>query len=161
MQLLTGQDGSGDFPLTMEVKAGSSKTEPGVTPQNNITLSYTAWSEVQDACGESRLYGGMHFSKAVPGGRELCTGLASHIVNRAEKLKMGDSSGALADLYDTSITVKKSSNSCVDNESWTFQKPHMKSGKGCKWFSKANTLNRCREVPGAVQNCPVACNACG
>jgi hypothetical protein len=49
----------------------------------------------------------MHFSKSVPAGQELCTGLAYVVVNRAEMLRAGNSDGALADLNDTSIVVKK------------------------------------------------------
>jgi hypothetical protein len=87
--------------------AGSSHIEPDVTPAQDIDLVYTKWSDIQHACGMSRLHGGMHFSKAVPAGEELCTGLASMVVNRAEMLRVGNSEGALADLDDTSIIVKK------------------------------------------------------
>lgn len=145
----------------MEIIAGSSKTEPGVTPQNNITLTYNAWSEIQHACGESRLHGGMHFSKAVPAGEELCTGLASHVVNSGEKLKIGDADGALADLNDTSITVKKSANSpCLDSASWAYETGSGGS-KGCAFVAKGNSARRCRKVPGAAENCPKTCNVCG
>jgi hypothetical protein len=105
--LLTGQDGTGEVPVGKTFEAGSSKTEPDVTPAQDIDLVYTKWSEIQHACGMSRLNGGMHFSKVVPAGEELCTGLASVVVNRAEMLKLGNSEGAFADLDDTSIIVKK------------------------------------------------------
>ena len=42
------------------------------------------------------------------GGEELCTGIASLIVNGAEALKMGDVNGSLANLDDISIVIKKS-----------------------------------------------------
>jgi len=106
LQLLTGSDETGTFPARMEFKAGASKIEPGVTPKNDVNIVYTKWSDIQKACSQSRLYGGMHFSKAVPAGEELCTGVASLITKRAELLKIGDVSGALADRDDTSITVK-------------------------------------------------------
>jgi hypothetical protein len=106
IQELTGQDGTGDFSVGTTIKAGASKSEPGTTPANDVNLEYTKWSEVQHACGQSRFYGGMHFSKAVPAGEELCTGVASLIVKRAELLKLGEVTGALADLDDTAITVK-------------------------------------------------------
>merc|ERR1711982_153906 len=88
-------------------EAGSSKAEPGQVPSSSIDFVYNTWSEVQHVCGQSRLYGGMHFSKAVKAGEDLCTGVASLIVSRAELLKAGDAKGALADLSDTSITVRK------------------------------------------------------
>ena len=65
MQLLTGSDVVGNIPLEQAVPAGSSKTEPGITPANNITFVFNKWSEVQDACGQSRLHGGMHFTRGV------------------------------------------------------------------------------------------------
>jgi hypothetical protein len=47
---------------------------------------YIKWSEDQHSCGQSRLYGGMYFLKhyiLIPVGEELCTGVASLIVERA------------------------------------------------------------------------------
>jgi len=109
MQLLTGKDSTGKFTVGKSFEAGSSKAEPGQVPSSSIDFVYNTWSEVQHVCGQSRLYGGMHFSKAVKAGEDLCTGVASLIVSRAELLKAGDAKGALADLSDTSITVKKRS----------------------------------------------------
>jgi hypothetical protein len=102
---LTGTDETG-IPVRLEIKAGTSKSEPGVTPKNDTDLVYTKWSDIQSACGQSRLHGGMHFSMAISAGEDLCTGVVSLIVSRTELLKIGDASGALADRGDTSITVK-------------------------------------------------------
>jgi hypothetical protein len=45
-----------------------------------MILEYFNWSnDIQRACGQSRLHGGMHFSKAVPAGEELFTRIASLI----------------------------------------------------------------------------------
>lgn len=106
MQQLTGKDKTGLFPVGRTFEAGSLRSEPGVAPIKKIDLVYSTWSEVQHTCGQSRLNGGMHFSKAIPAGEELCTGLAYLIVGRANLLKAGDANGALADFNDTSITVK-------------------------------------------------------
>lgn len=64
LQLLTGQDDIA-FPLTETFEAGTSKTEEGVTPANDITIEYNKWSDIAIDCGESRLYGGMHFDEAI------------------------------------------------------------------------------------------------
>ena len=48
----------------------------------------------------------MYFSKAVPAGEELCTEVASLIVKKAERLKVGSARGRLANPNDTSIIVK-------------------------------------------------------
>ena len=82
--------------------------EPGQSPSAPVELYYNHCSEIQNSCSQFRLYGGMHFSTAIPAaaGVDLCTGVASLIVDRANLLKDGDDTGALADLEDTSIEVK-------------------------------------------------------
>ena len=123
MQLLTGEDSTGQFSVGASFEAGSSNAEPGEVPSNNIDFVYKTWSEVQRICGESRLHGGMHFSKAVKAGEDLCTDVASFIVNRAELLKAGDANGAFADLNDISITVKKRSDINGDSATRPLVKP--------------------------------------
>ena len=103
----------------MTVEAGSSKTEPGASPASDINFEFFKWSEIQEVCGQSRLHGGMHFSKAVPAGEELCTGVSSLIVKKAESLKVGSARGRLADKDDTSIIVKTRT-SCVNNHSYLY-----------------------------------------
>ena len=105
LQLLSGSDDTG-IPIVQEIPAGSSKLEPGVTPQNDLTFEYTKWSEIQEVCGVSRENGGMHFSQAVPGGEALCTGVADLVVTKANLLLQGDVSGAMADFDDRTIHVK-------------------------------------------------------
>lgn len=106
---LTGQDSTQGISLTQTFPAGSSKTEPGITPAEDLTFDYHTWSSTNEACGQSRMNGGMHFSQAVPAGEELCSGLASLVVNKANLLLAGDSAGALADFDDRSIRVKSKS----------------------------------------------------
>lgn len=106
MTELTGSDSTQGIPLQQVVPAGSSKTEPGTTPATDLTLVYNAWSEVAQVCGGSRVNGGMHFSQAVPAGEQLCTGVASLVVDKALLLLNGDPAGAMADFDDRSIRVK-------------------------------------------------------
>lgn len=105
MHILTGKDNT-SVPVSLAKKAGSSFVEPEVTPSSDLNLSYNKWSEIQHVCGQSRLYGGMHFSKAISAGEELCTGLAEMVVKRANLLKEGNSNGALVDMNNTDIVVK-------------------------------------------------------
>jgi len=56
---------------------GSSKTEPGLTPASNLTLVAETMTVFRDQCGESRLDGGMHFSKSVPDAYALCAGIGN------------------------------------------------------------------------------------
>lgn len=58
---------------------GSSKMEPGLTPSEDLTLVASSITEFRDFCGESRLDGGMHFSKSVPDGYDLCDGIGTTV----------------------------------------------------------------------------------
>jgi len=106
LQLLSeGSDTISPLPLVRQFPAGSSIKEPGITPASNITIVFTKWSEVETLCGQSRLYGGMHFDQSVPAGHSLCSGLANYVFDRVNLLKAGNATGALADKDDTSIRV--------------------------------------------------------
>jgi hypothetical protein len=105
LQALSGSDET-NIAVVQEIPAGSSKLEPGLTPAADFTLSFTKWSEIQELCGVSREYGGMHFSEAVPAGEQLCGGVGGLIVSRANLLKDGDASGAMGDINDVAIHVQ-------------------------------------------------------
>ena len=51
--------------------AGSSVREPGVTPAANTTLSFATWTQFDEECGQSRVWGGVHFPDAVPAGQSI------------------------------------------------------------------------------------------
>jgi len=53
------------------VTKGSSLVEPGVTPQSDIVLNFATWSEFEQECGMSRLWGGVHFNAAITEGRNI------------------------------------------------------------------------------------------
>jgi hypothetical protein len=53
----------------------SSKTEPGFTPSTDINIEFKDTLSFRDACGESRLKGGMHFTKSISDAYELCEGI--------------------------------------------------------------------------------------
>ena len=65
--------GSDAFGWSVPVPAGSSTIEPGVTPATDITLGpWATFSEFEEACGMSRVWGGVHFLSALAGAREIC-----------------------------------------------------------------------------------------
>ncbi|CAM9870915.1 unnamed protein product [Ectocarpus fasciculatus] len=71
---------------------------PGPLPPGfNASLEFDSWSEVSQVCGDSRVWGGMHFAGAVPAGAELCGGdhMAKSIHDSFERLKAGDESAAV------------------------------------------------------------------
>ena len=54
---------------------GSSIIEPGITPSEDLFVTLSSLEEMNEVCGESRLWGGMHFTASIPGSQELCDGV--------------------------------------------------------------------------------------
>jgi PAP2 superfamily len=52
---------SDNFGASVTFLPGSSNTEPGLTPQQPVTLSWATFSDAADEAGISRRYGGIHF----------------------------------------------------------------------------------------------------
>jgi hypothetical protein len=48
------------------VDAGSSRIEPGLTPRQDIVLSWATWTDLERDCGLSRIWGGVHFPPRSP-----------------------------------------------------------------------------------------------
>ena len=51
---------------------GSSRVEPGVTPAADLTLSFDTWTQFETECGQSRLWGGVHFQAAIDASKPMC-----------------------------------------------------------------------------------------
>lgn len=65
--------GSDEFGWSVPVAAGSSVIEPGVTPAADIVLGpYATFTDFEQECGSSRLWGGVHFRAAIEEGRAAC-----------------------------------------------------------------------------------------
>lgn len=97
-ETMTLLSGSNDIsvPVIHTFPAGSSKNEPGLTPSADITIEFKKWSEITELCGESRLWGGMHFSASVDTANSMCSNFINSVVDNSKKLKDGDASGSLA-----------------------------------------------------------------
>jgi len=65
------------IPISVELEKHSSKREPGITPSDDLVLTYSNTFAIRNACGESRLKGGMHFTASVPVAYELCEGVGT------------------------------------------------------------------------------------
>ena len=61
LKLFTHSDKFGD---SVTFSAGSSNTEPGLTPKSEVTLSWATFTEAANQAGISRRYGGIHFELA-------------------------------------------------------------------------------------------------
>jgi hypothetical protein len=63
--------GSDKLEWPVRVAKGSSRIEPGVTPARDITLTWNTWTEFEQDCGLSRLWGGVHFRPSLKAGRDI------------------------------------------------------------------------------------------
>jgi len=105
MQEWTGTDTAPG--LLASFPRGSSTREPGITPESDLVVVFSTWSEVARACSASRLDGGMHFAGAVPAGEKLCSGnFAAVGVSKMRLLGAGRRAGALLSKADAKISVR-------------------------------------------------------
>ena len=70
-EVLSSFTGSDTFGASIDFAPGSSRFEPGVTPQATTTLEWATFSEAADEGGISRLYGGIHFTDGDINGRAI------------------------------------------------------------------------------------------
>ena len=63
--------GSDVFGWTVEVPKGSSWVEPGITPAEDVVLGWPTWTDFEQECGMSRLWGGVHFLSSLSAGRDI------------------------------------------------------------------------------------------
>jgi hypothetical protein len=61
LKLFTDSD---EFGNSVTFAPGSSNTEPGLTPQQEVTLSWATFTDAANQAGISRRYGGIHFELA-------------------------------------------------------------------------------------------------
>lgn len=66
---LLGSDSLGFF---LPFLKGTSQVEPGVTPADHLWLYWPTWTEFENDCGMSRVYGGVHFLSSVEAGKQMC-----------------------------------------------------------------------------------------
>lgn len=65
-----GTDALGFFQPT---PAGSSRVEPGVTPATDMVIGpWETWTDFEQECGQSRLWGGVHFQASITAAQALC-----------------------------------------------------------------------------------------
>ena len=81
LRLFTGSDAFGE---SVTFTPGSSVFEPGVTPSNPVTLSWTTFTEASDEAGISRRYGGIHFLEGDIKARVLGRNVGAASFNRAQ-----------------------------------------------------------------------------
>jgi hypothetical protein len=62
-EILRRFTGSDRFGGSVTFPAGSSRVEPGLTPTNDLTLTWATFTDAADQAGISRRYGGIHFQQ--------------------------------------------------------------------------------------------------
>ena len=86
--------GSDEFGASVFFPPGTSRFETGLTPQNNITLTWDTFSDAADESGISRLYGGIHFVEGDLNGRALGREVGNAVYQQAQfYINGGDGSG--------------------------------------------------------------------
>jgi hypothetical protein len=70
-QVMRRLHGDQNLNFSVNIPAGSSRIEPGITPQSDLTLNWTSWSDFENDCGQSRLWSGVHFSDSIPAGMDI------------------------------------------------------------------------------------------
>jgi len=63
--------GTDQVHFRFERAAGSSVIEPGVTPRQDLVLSWDTWTDWMHDCGMSRYWGGVHFLPAIQGSWDI------------------------------------------------------------------------------------------
>jgi len=70
MRRFTGTD---ELNWSITFPAGSSRIEPGITPKTDIVLHFPTWTDFAQNCGQSRVWGGVHFQAAVDASAAICS----------------------------------------------------------------------------------------
>ncbi len=91
LELWTGSDHFGD---SVTLAAGSSRIEPGITPENPVTLRWDTFTNAANEAGMSRRYGGIHFRAADFAGRLLGRVVAFNAWQKAQSYFEGNSNAA-------------------------------------------------------------------
>ncbi|MDP9295557.1 MAG: phosphoesterase, partial [Actinomycetota bacterium] len=86
LRLFTGSD---CFGLSVTIPARSSSIETGLTPRDEVTLSWPTFTHAAREAGLSRRYGGIHFEQADEDGRSGGRRIARNAWRRASDLFNG------------------------------------------------------------------------
>jgi hypothetical protein len=60
-----------------------------LTHRSQPSLNFQNMTEIREICGQSRIWGGMHYPEAVPAGEEICGGLGGLGADWADDLRNG------------------------------------------------------------------------
>ncbi len=72
-QALRRFSGTDELNWSVSYPAGSSRIEPGLTPNRDMTLTFETWSDFTEACGMARHWAGVHFVDAIEASAAYCS----------------------------------------------------------------------------------------
>ena len=81
--------GTDELNWTVTFPAGSSLVEPGVTPAEDLSVTFETWSQLEAACGESRVWSGVHFPPSVEASRNMCHAFGDNMWTTFQSLMDG------------------------------------------------------------------------
>lgn len=133
--------GDDSFATTWEFMAGSNKVDAG-TPASDVTFTFENMMELKDMCGESRLWGGMHFQASVPDSYTLCDGVGNKGLTDLMTPLLG--STAFSDLMDPEAVelFGSSSENAGGGKGGKSGKSGGKGGKGKRKLRSRQTNNQ-------------------
>ena len=81
LKRFTGSDHLG---FSVNFLKGSSALEPGITPANDVSMTFNTCSDAAEAAGLSRRYGGIHFVTGDLQGRQMGRSVGGVVWNKAQ-----------------------------------------------------------------------------
>ncbi|HEU4423548.1 MAG TPA: vanadium-dependent haloperoxidase [Pilimelia sp.] len=77
--------GSSSLNLSVTIRPGSSRIEPGITPSSSVRLTWRTHQDAANQAGISREFGGIHFSEGDDHGRALGAKIGAAVVAKAQR----------------------------------------------------------------------------
>lgn len=91
--LIYGPDGYKWYDWNCDLDFSSDLPRSLCEKRFGIQFTLKDMTELEEVCGQSRLWGGMHFSKSVPAGHELCEGIGTLALERINNITADSSFG--------------------------------------------------------------------
>ncbi len=88
-QALRRFSGTDELNWSVAYPAGTSRVEPGVTPAEDLSLSFATWTDFARDCGQARVWAGVHFPAAVEASADICGGFGDLAYEYFEMLMDG------------------------------------------------------------------------
>jgi hypothetical protein len=83
-EVLRAFSGTDNLNLSVTIKKGSSRVEPGLVPAKDITLTWRNTQDAADQSGLSREFGGIHFTEGDLDGRAAGTKIGQVVYQKAQ-----------------------------------------------------------------------------